>query len=57
MTQGERWIIRYEEVMEFMENVKDGVMTVKGEMKAERLSMFKGLLTLVEENKRKNQYA
>ncbi len=28
-----------------------------GELKGERLSMFKGLLTLVEENKRKNQYA
>lgn len=28
-----------------------------GELKGERLSMFKELLTLVEENKRKNQYA
>ena len=27
-----------------------------GELKEERLSMFKDLLTLVEENKRKNQY-
>ena len=29
----------------------------KGEMKPERVEMFKGLLALVEENKRKNQYA
>ena len=27
-----------------------------GELKEERLSMFKDLLALVEENKRKNQY-
>ncbi len=29
----------------------------KGEMKPERVEMFKGLQALVEENKRKNQYA
>lgn len=28
-----------------------------GELKEERLSLFKELLSLVEENKRKNQYA
>lgn len=76
MTQDERWLTKYNEVMEFMEtnhknpsrhrleehDMFNWLKATKkkmnaGELKGERLRMFKGLLTLVEENKRKNQYA
>ena len=75
MTQDERWMIRYNEVMSFIEiNLRnpsrhrivehDMLNWLKanrkrmnaGELKESRLSMFKELLLLVEENKRKNQY-
>lgn len=75
MTQDERWMIRYKEVVEFVETYHrnpskhrieehDMLNWVKsnrkrmnaGELKESRLSMFKELLLLVEENKRKNQY-
>ena len=75
MTQDERWNIRYQEVMAFIESnhrnpskhrieEHDMLNWVKanrkrmnaGELKESRLSMFKELLLLVEENKRKNQY-
>ena len=75
MTQDERWNIRYEEVMAFIETKHtnpsrhrieehDMLNWVKanrkamnaGKMKENRLLKFKELLTLVEENKRVNQY-
>ncbi len=76
MTQDERWLVKYNAVMEFIERERrnpskhrieehDMLNWMKanrkkmnaGELKEERLLMFKKLLTLVEENKRKNQYA
>lgn len=75
MTQDERWMLRYNEVMDFMEKShrnssrhrieeRDMLNWLKatrkkmnaGELKEPRLSKFKVLLALVEENKRKNQY-
>lgn len=75
MTQEERWLTKYKEVVEFIETNQrnpsrhrieehDILNWVKanrkrmnaGELKESRLSMFKELLLLVEENKRKNQY-
>lgn len=75
MTQEERWNIRCQEVMTFVETNKrnpsrhrieehDMLNWLKAtrkrmnaaELKEPRLTMFKELLTLVEENKRKNQY-
>ena len=75
MTQNERWIIKYNEVVGFIKSnhrnpshhrieEHDMLNWVKanrkrmnaGELKESRLSMFKELLLLVEENKRKNQY-
>jgi hypothetical protein len=75
MTQDERWIVKYNEVVEFIKTNRrnpsrhrieehDMLNWVKanrkrmnaGELKESRLSMFKELLLLVEENKRKNQY-
>lgn len=75
MTQYERWLAKYNEVVEFIETnhrnpsrhrieehnmlnwLKANRKLVNaGELKEERLGKFKELLTLVEENKRKNQY-
>ena len=75
MTQDERWLARYKEVMRFLEEnhrnpsrhrieehdmlnwVKANRKVMnKGEMKEERLEMFKKLLAKIEECKRVNQY-
>ena len=75
MTQEERWMVKYNEVVEFINSnhrnpsrhrieEHDMLNWLKanrkkmnaGELKEERLNKFKELLTLVEENKRKNQY-
>ncbi len=75
MTQDERWIARYNEVMAFIETnhrnpskhrieEHDMLNWLKanrkvlnaGKMKPERLEMFRRLLLLMEEYKRKNQY-
>jgi hypothetical protein len=75
MDQETRWLIKYKEVVDFIETnhrnpsrhrieEHDMLNWVKanrkrmnaGELKESRLSMFKELLLLVEENKRKNQY-
>ncbi len=75
MTQDERWLAKYNEVMEFMETNRRNpsrhrleehdmlnwikhnrkVMN-KGEMKGERVEMFKELLEVGERYKRVNQY-
>ena len=75
MTQEERWMVRFEEVVAFVESnhrnpskhrieehdmlnwVKANRKTLNaGKMKLERLEMFRRLLSLMEEYKRKNQY-
>jgi hypothetical protein len=75
MTQEERWMVKYNEVVEFIETnhrnpsrhrIEDHDMLnwLKANrkllnaaaLKEPRLSKFKELLTLIEENKRKNQY-
>ena len=75
MTQDERWNVRYQEVMAFIEANKrnpskhrieehDMLNWLKanrkkvnaGELKEPRLEKLKELLTLVEENRRVNQY-
>ena len=75
MTQDERWLTRYNEVVGFIEanhrnpsrhriEEHDMLNWVKanrkvmnaGKMKEERVVKFKELLTLLEENKRVNQY-
>ena len=75
MTQYERWLARYNEVVEFIQTnhrnpsrhrIEDHNMMNwlkanrklmnAGALKEPRLSKFKELLTLIEENKRKNQY-
>ena len=75
MTQDERWIAKFNDVVEFIKTnhrnpsrhrieEHDMLNWLKanrkrmnaGELKESRLSMFKELLLLVEENKRKNQY-
>lgn len=76
MTQDERWHMRYDEVMGFMEEnhrnpskhrieehyhlnwlkANRKVMNA-GKMKPERVEKFKLLLELMEQFKRKNQYA
>ena len=75
MTQEERWINRYEEVVEFIENnhrnpskhkieEHDMLNWVKanrkrmnaGELRPERVEMFRKLLELSEQYRRKNQY-
>lgn len=76
MTQDERWQIRYQEVIDFIEKnhrnpskhrleEHDMLNWLKanrkkmnaGELKSERVLMFKELLALIDENKHKNQYA
>ena len=75
MTQDEKWLTKYNEVVTFIENNKRNPSRHRieehnilnwlkasrkkmnaGELKEERIAMFKILLTLVEENKRVNQY-
>lgn len=75
MTQEERWMTRYKEVVGFIEtnhrnpskyvgSERELVNWTKqqrklmnaGELKTPRLSLFKELLELSEENKRVNQY-
>ena len=75
MTQEERWMVRYQEVMAFIENnhrnpskyrieehdmlnwVKANRKTLNaGKLKEKRMGMFKELLALLVQYKRKNQY-
>ena len=75
MTQGERWMTKYNEVISFIESnhrnpskhrieEHDMLNWLKanrkalnaGKMKPDRLEMFRRLLLLMEEYKRKNQY-
>lgn len=75
MTQDERWMQRYNEVVEFISTnhrnpskhrieehdmlnwIKHNRKVMnKGEMKVERLELFKRLLAKVEEFKKVNQY-
>lgn len=75
MTQDDRWLAKYNEVVEFIQTnhrnpsrhrieEHDMLNWLKANrklmnadaLKEPRLSKFKELLTLVEENKRKNQY-
>ena len=75
MSQEERWIKRYEEVVEFIENnhrnpsrhrieEHDMLNWLKanrkalnaGKMKPERVEMFRKLLEMMEQYRRKNQY-
>ena len=75
MTQDERWMVKYNEVVEFIQTnhrnpsrhrieEHDMLNWVKanrkrmnaGELKPERVERFKGLMELMEECKRKNQY-
>lgn len=76
MTQDERWLAKYKEVMDFMEKNKrnpsryddnerglycnwikhNKKLYNSGEMKDERIMMFKELIELMEEYKRVNQY-
>ena len=64
MTQDERWMLKYNEVVEFI-NVNhrnpsrhriEEHLKNKGELKTERAEMLERLLSLWEEYKRKNQY-
>ena len=75
MTQDERWMVRFQEVKNFIEKnhrnpskyypeeklmvhfLKRGRKLINsGELKEPRLSLFKELLALAEENKHVNQY-
>ena len=75
MSQDERWILKYNEVKDFIvknkrnpsrHNIEDHLLLNfikhnrkllnKGEMKQERMELFKQLLELIEQNKRLNQY-
>lgn len=75
MTQDERWNVRYNEVMKFIEDNKRRPSKYNleernawnwlrhtqkqygaGELKAERVEMFKKLLELAEQYRRVNQY-
>ena len=76
MTQDERWIVRYNEVMKFIEANKrnpsrydpkerglycnwlkhNKKLYNNSELKAERVEMFRKLLEMTEQYKRKNQY-
>lgn len=76
MTQDEKWLLKYNEVVAFINtnhrnpsrhrieehNILNWLKATRkkmnaGELKPERVVMFKVLLALMEENKRKNQYA
>lgn len=76
MTQDEKWMSRYHEVVAFIETNKrnpsryddterglysnwlhhNRKLMNAGEMKAERMEMFRKLLELTEQYKRKNQW-
>lgn len=75
MTQDERWIFKYNEVVEFIKtnhrnpskhrieehNMLNWVKQQRkllnaGTLKPERIERFKGLLEMIEQYKRKNQY-
>lgn len=75
MTQDERWIVRYNEVMKFIEDNKRRPSKYNleernawnwlrhtqkqygaGELKTERVEMFKKLLEMAEQYRRVNQY-
>ena len=75
MTQDEKWLLKYNEVVAFIEMNKRNPskfipeerglrnwvrhqqkLVNKGELKEERVEMYKELLALMEENKRVNQY-
>ncbi len=75
MTQDERWVTRYIEVLDYIETYHrnpskhrieehDMLNWLKanrkalnaGKMKPERIEVFRRLLSLMEEYKRKNQY-
>ena len=75
MTQDERWLARYQEVKDFIEENHRNPSRHRleehdmhnwlkanrkhlnaGSLKPERLELFKELLGLIEEFKRKNQY-
>ena len=77
MTQDEKWLLKYNEVVAFVENNKrnpskhndeerglylnwikhNRKLFAAGGLKLDRVEIFKGLLALMEEYKRKNQYA
>ena len=52
MTQEERWLKRYEEVVGFIETNALNA----GKMKPERVEKFRKLLEMTEQYRRKNQY-
>lgn len=75
MTQDEKWMFKYNEVMEFINtnhrnlskyrieehNMLNWVKQQRkllnaGSLKLERIERFRGLLAIIEENKRVNQY-
>ncbi len=75
MTQDEKWILKYNEVMEFIKTNKRNPSKHRleehnmlnwlkasrklinaGKMKPERVKMFRKLLALTEQYRRKNQY-
>ena len=75
MTQDEKWLLKYNEVVAFIEMNKRNPskfipeerglrnrvrhqqkLVNKGELKEERVEMYKELLVQMEEYKRKNQY-
>ena len=75
MTQDEKWFVRYNEVIDFIEfnhrnpskhrieehNMLNWVKQQRklinaGKLKEDRIELFKRLMTLIEENKRVNQY-
>ena len=75
MTQEEKWLLKYNEVMEFINtnhrnpskhrieehNMLNWVKQQRkllnaGSLKLERIEKFRGLLAIIEENKRVNQW-
>ena len=61
MTREERWNLRYQEVMAFIETnhrnpSKHRKAMNAGKMRPERVEAFGRLMALMEEYKRKNQY-
>ena len=76
MIQDEKWLLKYNEVVAFIETNKrnpskhddeergrylnwmkhNRKLFAAGALKDDRVEKFKGLLVLIEENKRKNQY-
>ena len=76
MTQDEKWLMKYKELVDFIEKNKrnpsryddnerglycnwikhNKKLYNSGDLKAERIERFRVLLTLMDENKHKNQY-